>query len=112
MDTRTIAILALVIALALGVILFVLRSARDSRFRGVGSVESWPCGQQSRPESGYTPTRAQRDEATHTCGKRDRLRGQFCRISAPLPGRDVTKGQERSRRWFPAKNEESTPVRS
>src|SRR5918996_1861033 len=38
---------------------------------------SWPCGQQFRPESGSTPTRDQRDEATHYEGERDRLRGQF-----------------------------------
>jgi hypothetical protein len=42
----------------------------------VGWSQGWPCGQQSRPESGSTPTRAPRDEATHPRGKRDRLRGR------------------------------------
>ena len=28
-------------------------------------ASSWPCGQQSRPKSGSTPTRDLRDEATH-----------------------------------------------
>jgi hypothetical protein len=38
--------------------------------------ESWPCGQQSWPESGSTPTRVKRAEATHPQGEQDRLRGQ------------------------------------
>ena len=53
-------------------------------------MRGWPCGQQSRPESGCTPTRAQRDEAAHPRGKRDRPRGWPCSRSGrerrALPG--------------------------
>ena len=41
------------------------RTAPHRPIRGSSIVRSWPCGQQSRPESGDTPTRGVRGEVTH-----------------------------------------------
>jgi hypothetical protein len=55
-------------------------------------MRGWPRGQQSRPESGSTPIRAERDEATHPRGKRDRLWGRSRSGAEAHAGRGAPDG--------------------